>query len=103
MEKIIQERFMANDGKMKLKAMLPTHSSSEIHSGKLQNLGLISILDYTCNAIPNQPGKVEEWKPMMKRLVSFSSIRRSKRCFVPNLWERNTMWQNNRFLFLLSF
>ncbi|XP_058070460.1 replication protein A 70 kDa DNA-binding subunit B [Magnolia sinica] len=49
--------FMANDGKMTLKAMLPTHFSSEIHSGKLQNLGLISILDYTCNAIPNQPGK----------------------------------------------
>ncbi|XP_058092352.1 replication protein A 70 kDa DNA-binding subunit B-like isoform X2 [Magnolia sinica] len=48
---------MANDGKMKLKAMLLTHSSSEIHSRKLQNFGLISILDYTCNAIPNQPGK----------------------------------------------
>ncbi|XP_058091126.1 uncharacterized protein LOC131237407 [Magnolia sinica] len=29
---------MANDGKMKLKAMLLTHSSSEIHSRKLQNL-----------------------------------------------------------------
>ncbi|XP_058091085.1 replication protein A 70 kDa DNA-binding subunit B-like [Magnolia sinica] len=48
---------MANDGKMKLKAMLLIHSSSEIHSRKLQNFGLISILDYTCNAIPNQPGK----------------------------------------------
>ncbi|XP_058100031.1 uncharacterized protein LOC131244459 isoform X1 [Magnolia sinica] len=30
---------MANDGKMKLKAMLLTHSSSEIHSRKLQNFG----------------------------------------------------------------
>ncbi|THU72612.1 hypothetical protein C4D60_Mb04t14040 [Musa balbisiana] len=49
--------FMASDGKMKLKAMLPTHFSSEINSGKLQNLGLIRILDYTCNSIPNQPEK----------------------------------------------
>ncbi|WOL17668.1 replication protein A 70 kDa DNA-binding subunit B-like [Canna indica] len=49
--------FMASDGKMKLKAMLPTHLSSEIQSGNLQNLGLIRILDYTCNSIPNQPDK----------------------------------------------
>ncbi|RWR72880.1 replication protein A DNA-binding subunit B [Cinnamomum micranthum f. kanehirae] len=49
--------FTANDGKLKLKAMLPTYFSAEIHSGKLQNLGLIRILDYTCNAIPNQPEK----------------------------------------------
>ncbi|URD95318.1 Replication protein [Musa troglodytarum] len=49
--------FTASDGKMKLKAMLPTHFSSEINSGKLQNLGLIRILDYTCNSIPNQPEK----------------------------------------------
>ncbi|CAN6470194.1 unnamed protein product [Victoria cruziana] len=50
--------FMANDGTMKLKAMLPTSISSEVQSGKLQNLGLIRILDYTCNAVPNQPQKV---------------------------------------------
>ncbi|KAF3785823.1 Replication protein A DNA-binding subunit B [Nymphaea thermarum] len=50
--------FMANDGSMKLKAMLPTSISSEVQSGKLQNLGLIRILDYTCNAVPNQPQKV---------------------------------------------
>ncbi|XP_039116942.1 replication protein A 70 kDa DNA-binding subunit B-like [Dioscorea cayenensis subsp. rotundata] len=49
--------FMASDGKMKIKAMLPTHFASEIHSGNLQNLGLIRILDYTCNSIPNQPDK----------------------------------------------
>ncbi|KAG0477209.1 hypothetical protein HPP92_013612 [Vanilla planifolia] len=49
--------FMASDGKMKLKAMLPTHFASEINSGKLQNLGLIRILDYTCNSIPNLPDK----------------------------------------------
>ncbi|XP_008794277.2 replication protein A 70 kDa DNA-binding subunit B-like [Phoenix dactylifera] len=49
--------FMASDGKAKLKAMLPSHFSSEIHSGNLQNLGLIQILDYTCNAIPNQTEK----------------------------------------------
>ncbi|XXG46602.1 hypothetical protein AAC387_Pa02g1408 [Persea americana] len=53
----IRFTFTANDGKLKLKAMLPTYFSSEIHSGKLQNLGLIRILDYTCNAIPNQPEK----------------------------------------------
>ncbi|XP_020596054.1 replication protein A 70 kDa DNA-binding subunit B [Phalaenopsis equestris] len=49
--------FMASDGSMRLKAMLPTHFSSEVNSGKLQNLGLIRILDYTCNTIPNQPDK----------------------------------------------
>ncbi|KAM0937492.1 putative replication factor A protein [Dioscorea sansibarensis] len=49
--------FMASDGKMKIKAMLPTHFASEIQSGNLQNLGLIRILDYTCNSIPNQPDK----------------------------------------------
>ncbi|KAG9445573.1 hypothetical protein H6P81_011701 [Aristolochia fimbriata] len=49
--------FMASDGGRKLKAMLPTHFASEIQSGNLQNLGLIRILDYTCNAIPNQPDK----------------------------------------------
>ncbi|KAK8918529.1 hypothetical protein KSP39_PZI021340 [Platanthera zijinensis] len=49
--------FMASDGKKKIKAMLPTHFASEINSGNLQNLGLIRILDYTCNTIPNQPDK----------------------------------------------
>ncbi|XP_068654082.1 replication protein A 70 kDa DNA-binding subunit B [Aristolochia californica] len=49
--------FLASDGQRKLKAMLPTNFSSEIHAGKFQNLGLIRILDYTCNAIPNQTEK----------------------------------------------
>ncbi|KAJ4767487.1 Replication protein A 70 kDa DNA-binding subunit A [Rhynchospora pubera] len=49
--------FMASDGKMKVKAMLPTHFASEINSGNLQNLGLIRVLDYTLNSIPNQTEK----------------------------------------------
>ncbi|KAJ3673852.1 hypothetical protein LUZ60_005844 [Juncus effusus] len=49
--------FMASDGEKKVKAMLPTHFASEINSGNLQNLGLIKILDYTCNSIPNQTEK----------------------------------------------
>ncbi|KAF3326285.1 replication protein A DNA-binding subunit B-like protein [Carex littledalei] len=49
--------FMASDGKMKIKAMLPTHFASEINSGNLQNLGLIRVLDYTLNSIPNQTEK----------------------------------------------
>ncbi|KAK8953740.1 hypothetical protein KSP40_PGU007137 [Platanthera guangdongensis] len=48
---------MASDGKKKIKAMLPTPFAAEINSGNLQNLGLIRILDYTCNTIPNQPDK----------------------------------------------
>ncbi|KAH9307306.1 hypothetical protein KI387_035217 [Taxus chinensis] len=49
--------FMANDGKMKVKAMLPTAIAGEVTSGKLHNFGLIRILDYTCNTIQNQPQK----------------------------------------------
>ncbi|OEL28110.1 Replication protein A 70 kDa DNA-binding subunit B [Dichanthelium oligosanthes] len=45
--------FMASDGKDKIKAMLPTQFAAEVHSGNLQNLGLIRILDYTCNAVRN--------------------------------------------------
>jgi replication factor A1 len=44
---------MASDGKDKIKAMLPTQFAAEVHSGNLQNLGLIRILDYTCNAVRN--------------------------------------------------
>ncbi|XP_058180756.1 replication protein A 70 kDa DNA-binding subunit B [Rhododendron vialii] len=44
--------FMASDGKMKLKALLQSTLSSEVESGKIQNLGLISILNYTVNDIP---------------------------------------------------
>ncbi|KAL5217328.1 hypothetical protein ABZP36_018012 [Zizania latifolia] len=49
--------FMASDGKFKVKAMLPTHFVPEVRSGNLQNLGLIRVLDYTCNTIPNQSDK----------------------------------------------
>ncbi|KAF8399600.1 hypothetical protein HHK36_015469 [Tetracentron sinense] len=49
--------FMASDGKMKLKAILQSNLSSEIESGNIQNLGLIRILDYTLNDIPNKPEK----------------------------------------------
>lgn len=50
-------RFSANDGKMKIKAMLPATLTSDIISGKIQNLGLIRLLEYTVNDIP---GKSEE-------------------------------------------
>ncbi|XP_043704466.1 replication protein A 70 kDa DNA-binding subunit B [Telopea speciosissima] len=49
--------FMASDGKMKVKAILPSNMSSEIESGNIQNLGLIRILDYTLNVIPNKSEK----------------------------------------------
>lgn len=50
-------RFNANDGKMKIKAMLPATLSSEIVSGKIQNLGLIRLVDYTPNDIPGKSGE----------------------------------------------
>ncbi len=50
-------RFTANDGKMKLRGILPSNMSSEVMSGYIQNLGLIRILDYTLNDIPNKPEK----------------------------------------------
>lgn len=50
-------RFNANDGKMKIKAMLPGTLTSEIVSGKIQNLGLIRLLDYTANEIPGKSGE----------------------------------------------
>ncbi|KAM7475686.1 hypothetical protein LguiB_022929 [Lonicera macranthoides] len=49
--------FTANDGKMKLKAILQSSLSSEVISGKIQNLGLIRILDYTLNDIPTKNEK----------------------------------------------
>lgn len=54
---ILVIRFSANDGNMKMKAMLPATLTCEIISGKIQNLGLIRLLDYTVNDIP---GKSEE-------------------------------------------
>ncbi|KAJ7277071.1 hypothetical protein O6H91_02G027800 [Diphasiastrum complanatum] len=50
--------FLVNDGKLKMKAMLPSTMSAFVVSGKLQNMGLIRINDYTCNVVPNQPQKV---------------------------------------------
>ncbi|KAI3412453.1 Replication protein A subunit [Psidium guajava] len=49
--------FTANDGKMKLKGILPSNVESDILSGSIQNLGLIRILDYTLNDIPNKSDK----------------------------------------------
>ena len=42
---------------MKLRGILPTNMGSEVMSGNIQNLGLIRILDYTLNDIPNKPEK----------------------------------------------
>ncbi|PRQ16340.1 putative replication factor A protein [Rosa chinensis] len=49
--------FTASDGKMRLKTMLNTELSPDVISGKIQNLGLIRLLDYTVNDIPNKPEK----------------------------------------------
>ncbi|XP_010258039.1 PREDICTED: replication protein A 70 kDa DNA-binding subunit B-like [Nelumbo nucifera] len=49
--------FMASDGRTKVKAILPSNLSAEIESGNIQNLGLIRILDYTLNVIPNKSEK----------------------------------------------
>lgn len=50
-------RFTANDGKKKLKGILPSHLTSQVISGKIQNLGLIRILDYSLNDIPSKSEK----------------------------------------------
>ncbi|GAU36036.1 hypothetical protein TSUD_208060 [Trifolium subterraneum] len=52
-------RYMCfvSDGKMKLRAILPSNQFSDVLSGKIQNLGLIRIVDYTLNDIPNKPDK----------------------------------------------
>ncbi|KAK1427233.1 hypothetical protein QVD17_15916 [Tagetes erecta] len=52
-------RYMlsVNDGKKKLKAMLPSDLSSEVINGNIQNLGLIRVIDYTLNDIPNRNEK----------------------------------------------
>ncbi|CAL5441904.1 unnamed protein product [Camellia sinensis] len=49
--------FTASDGKMKLKSLLQSSLSSEVMSGNIQNLGLISILDYAVNDIPTKNEK----------------------------------------------
>ncbi|XP_007037579.2 PREDICTED: replication protein A 70 kDa DNA-binding subunit B [Theobroma cacao] len=49
--------FNASDGNMKLRAIFPSNVSSEITSGSIQNKGLVKILDYTLNDIPNKSEK----------------------------------------------
>ncbi|CAA0820873.1 Replication protein A 70 kDa DNA-binding subunit B [Striga hermonthica] len=49
--------FMANDGKMKVRALLQSSLSSQVTSGSIQNLGLIRVLDYTLNDIPTKNEK----------------------------------------------
>jgi replication factor A1 len=49
--------FTATDGKDKIKAMLPTNFGSEVRSGNLKNLGLIRIIDYTCNVVKGKDDK----------------------------------------------
>ncbi|EXC04889.1 Replication factor A protein 1 [Morus notabilis] len=49
--------FTANDGKKKLKAILPSQLTPQVISGEIQNLGLIRILDYSLNDIPSKSEK----------------------------------------------
>ncbi|CAA0840645.1 Replication protein A 70 kDa DNA-binding subunit B [Striga hermonthica] len=49
--------FMANDGKMKVRALLQSSLSLLVTSGNIQNLGLIRVLDYTLNDIPTKNEK----------------------------------------------
>ncbi|KAJ0604510.1 putative replication factor-A protein [Helianthus annuus] len=53
----IFNRFNVNDGKRKLKAILQASLSSEVINGNIQNLGLIRVIDYTLNDIPNKNEK----------------------------------------------
>ncbi|KAL0890497.1 hypothetical protein Bca101_014480 [Brassica carinata] len=49
--------FSANDGKSKVKAMFTASLTPEIISGKIQNLGLIRLLDFTVNDISSKSTK----------------------------------------------
>lgn len=49
--------FTVSDGKKKLKAILQSSLSSEVINGNIQNLGLIRVIDYTLNDIPNKNEK----------------------------------------------
>ncbi|RYR31757.1 hypothetical protein S83_036114 [Arachis hypogaea] len=65
--------FSASDGKLKLRAILPSSQYSDVLSGKIQNLGLIRILDYTLNDIPNKSEKyliVTKCEPVSPALES---------------------------------
>lgn len=50
-------RFSANDGKTRVKAMFTASLTPEIISGKIQNLGLIRLLDFTVNDISGKSTK----------------------------------------------
>jgi len=49
--------FSANDGKTKVKAMFTASLTPEIISGKIQNLGLIRLIDFTVNDISSKSTK----------------------------------------------
>jgi hypothetical protein len=49
--------FLASDGKDKIKTMLLTQLAPEVRSGNIQNLGVIRVLDYTCNTIGEKQEK----------------------------------------------
>ncbi|XP_023762103.1 replication protein A 70 kDa DNA-binding subunit B [Lactuca sativa] len=49
--------FTVTDGKTKLKAILQSSLASEVINGNIQNLGLIRVVDYTLNDIPNKNEK----------------------------------------------
>lgn len=57
--KSVGNRFMftASDGEQKLKGILQSSFSDMVSSGSIQNLGLIRVLDYTLNDIPNKSEK----------------------------------------------
>ncbi|XP_010452776.1 PREDICTED: replication protein A 70 kDa DNA-binding subunit B-like [Camelina sativa] len=67
--------FSANDGKTKMKAMLPATLTSDIVAGKIQNLGLIRLLDYTVNDIP---GKSEEKYMLITKCEAVASALESE-------------------------
>lgn len=50
-------RFSANDGKTRVKAMFTASLTPEIVSGKIQNLGLIRLVDFTVNDISSKSTK----------------------------------------------
>ncbi|KAF3504653.1 hypothetical protein F2Q69_00039952 [Brassica cretica] len=49
--------FSANDGKTRVKAMFTASLTPEIVSGKIQNLGLIRLIDFTVNDISSKSTK----------------------------------------------
>lgn len=51
------DRFTANDGRMKVRAILQSSLSAQVISGNIQNLGLIRVLDYALNDIPSKNEK----------------------------------------------